>query len=347
MEKINNIKLAFLYNIRHQYPDVCNPQSHQETDFDYPQTINTIIKHLKKIVKKVIPIEANKQAYLKMYKYKKNIDLVLNYAEGINGRDRESHIPAMLEMLQIPYTGCSPLSCGLILDKARCKEILSFYQIPVLPHQIFNNENDILKKNLNFPLIVKPVDQGSSAGITNESIVYNKKQLKKQLKWLIKDLKFRAFVEPFLTGREFSVSMLGNPPNILPIIEPNHSILPKKFQHIDSLEVKWLFEESNNGKNYLTCPAKLSLKLKNKIYKICREVWNVLKINDVCRVDIRCDQKENPYVLEINFPPGMIPPEISMSSYLPLSARVAGIDYDTLLSKIISSALKRYENIFN
>ena len=339
MKKLN---LAFLYNVRHRYPNPDDPRSQRQMDFDDPKTIKEMIKHLQNIVGKVIPIEADESAYIKLKKNKKEIDIVLNYAEGINGKDREAQLPAMLEMLKLPYTGCSPLTCGLILDKARCKEILSFYKIPVLPHQIFEKGTEPLYKNFDFPLIVKPIGQGSSAGITNQSVVCNEKELRKQINWLKKGLKFRAFVEPFLSGREFSIPMLGTPPKILPIIEPNHSLLPKDYHHIDSLEVKWLFEEGDTGKNYLTCPAKIFPKLKNRLYKICFDVWRALQINDVCRLDIRCDENENPYVLEVNFPAGMIPPEVSLTSYLPLSARAAGINYESLLKRIIESALKRY-----
>lgn len=342
---MKNRTIAFLYNIRRRYPDPNDIRSQKEIDFDDPKTIRRMIKHLQNVVKKVIPIEADENAYLKLKKNKNRIDLVFNYAEGINGKDREAHLPAMLEMLQIPYTGCSPLTCGLILDKIRCKEILAAYRIPVLPHQEFTDENQPLDKKLQFPLIVKPIGQGSSAGITNQSVVCNENELKKQVRWLKKELHFRAFVEPFLMGREFSVPMLGNPPDILPIIEPDHSLLPDKYHHIDSLEVKWLFEETSGGKNYLACPAKVSLKLKVKIERICLEAWKALRINDVCRLDIRCDKNENPYVLEFNFPAGMIPPEVSLTSYLPLSARAAGISYESLLKRILSSALNRYEKL--
>lgn len=335
--------IVLLYNKRHIYPDPKDPRTQLETDFDDPQTTKWQIKHLKNLGYNVIPIEADEKAYFKLYELKDKIDLVFNVAEGIYGLDREAQMPAILEMLQIPYLGSRPLTEAIILDKAKTKEILIANNITTLPFQIFKTGKEKINKNLKFPLIVKPVAQGSSAGITNNSVVFNEKKLYENIKKIIKNFNQPALVEPFLKGREFSVAMMGNPPEILPIIEPNHKILPKNYLPFDSLEVKWYFEENGGSKNYLQCPAKLSKKLENKIKNICYKTWEVLEIRDWCRIDIKCDEFENPYVLEVNAPPGIIPPEVSLTSYFPLAARSAGIDYELLLQKLINIALKRYK----
>ncbi len=336
------MKLAFIYNIRKKYPDPNDPESHRQADYDDPLTIKWIIKHLKNLNFEVIPIEANEKACLKLYKFKNDIDLVLNYSLGINGKDRYAHIPAICEMLKLPYTGQSPLVAASIMNKKRAKEILLANNLPTLPYQVFKTQNEKLKKDLKFPLIVKPIAQGSSAGITNKSVVKNVKELKRQIRFILKTFNEPALVEPFLDGREFSISMLGNPPQILPIIESDHSLLPKKFLPLDSLEVKWIFEEKGKNNN-LICPAKISRSLRKTLEEIALKTWRVLEIADLCRIDIRCDNFGNPFVLEINSPPGLIPPEVSNSSYFPLSARTKGISYEKLLKKIIFSALKRYK----
>lgn len=335
------MNIAFLYNVRHHYPDSKDSRSQLEADFDDPKTIEIMLSHLKSIAGKIYPIEADDKAYLKLYRFKNKIDIVFNYAEGIGGKDREAQIPAMLEILKISYTGSSPLTCAIVLNKIRTKEILKIYKVPVLKHNAFEN-NNISNFNLNFPVIVKPVSEGSSAGITEKSVVYNTSQLKKQINFILKLFNEPTIVEPFLKGREFSVAMIGNPPKILPIIESNHKILPKKYLPFDSLEVKWHFEEENHS-DYLVCPAKISGQLKRKIEKICFTTWKALNIFDYCRIDVRCDDDDNPYVLEVNSPPGMIPPEISTTSYFPLAARTAGINYKGLLKMIIETALKRYK----
>ncbi|MFH0856979.1 MAG: ATP-grasp domain-containing protein [bacterium] len=333
--------LAFLYNVRHQYPDPYDSRSQIETDFDDPATIKFIIKHFKKCGYEIIPIEANEKAYLKLYRNKGKIDLVFNFSEGIYGYDREAQIPAMLEMLKIPYTGSRPLTQAIGLNKAKTKEILLANNIATLPFQLIKNVNEKLNIQTSFPLIVKPVAQGSGAGITNKSVVRNERQLKEQINFIINTFAQGALIEPFIDGREFSVAMIGNPPQILPIIEADHSLLPKEYLPLDSLEVKWIFEEQSE-KNHLKCPAPMTADLKDKVENLCHKTWQALEVRDWCRIDIRCDRQNNPYILEINSPVGLLPPEVSMTSYMPLAAREAGIDYDSLLKLIINTALKRY-----
>ncbi len=341
---IKNMKkktIAFLYNVRHHYPDPKDYRNQLEADFDDPETTKTQIKHLINCGYEVIPIEADDKAYSKLSKLKGKIYLVFNVAEGIWGKDREAQLPAILEMLQIPYTGCGPLTEGLVLNKAKTKDILIAKNIPTLAYQLFASGNEPINKKLKFPLIIKPVAQGSSAGITNQSVVYNELTLRHQVKKTIKNFSQQAIVESFITGREFSVAMIGNPPMVLPIIESDHSLLPKKYLPFDSLEVKWIFEEENDN-NYLICPAKISRSLKKEITKMCLNTWTALDILDWCRIDIRCDDKERPYILEVNSPPGILPPEVSTTSYFPLASRNADMDYEQMLKLIINTALERY-----
>lgn len=337
------MKIAFLYNVRHHYPDPKDYGNQLEGDFDDPITIRWQIKHLRNLGFEIIPIEADEKAYLKLYRIRKKIDLVFNIAEGLHGKDRELQIPAMLEMLKIPYTGSSPLTHAFSLNKEKAKELFIAHRIPTPVYQVFKSDRESLKTDLQFPLIVKPIAEGSSMGITNQSVVYSKTDLKQQVKKIIKIFNEPAIVETFLQGREFSVSMLGNPPEVLPIIESDHKMLPKKYQAIDSLEVKWYFEDKHL--DYLVCPAKIEKNLQKKLTEISFKVWKVLDVMDWCRIDIRCDRKGQPYVLEINSPPGFAPPEASMSSYFPLAGRAAGINYENLLKKIIETAFKRYSHL--
>lgn len=333
-------RLAFLYNVRHRYPDPRDPRSQLETDFDDPQTIRAIVKHLKNAGLIVYAIEANERAYAKLMRLRSSIDLVFNFAEGIYGADREAQMPAILEMLQLPYTGSTPLTHAIVFNKAKTKEVLLANGISTLPFQLLFAPEEKLRRGLRYPLIVKPVAQGSSAGITNASVVNNVRELKSQVRWILNNFSQPALIEPFITGREFSVAMAGNPPRILPIIEADHSLLPKGYQPLDSLEVKWFFEEESEA-NHLRCPARLTSALRKKIEALCLNAWKALEIRDWCRVDIRCDANETPYVIEVNTPAGLLPPEISTTSYFPLAARAAGIEYEALLTLIIDTAKQR------
>lgn len=334
--------VAFLYNVRHRYPDPHDPRSQLEVDFDDPETTRWQIKHLKSCGFRVIPIEANETAYIKLYRLKKEIDLVFNASEGIYGHDREAQIPAMLEMLQIPYTGSSPLTQSLVLDKAKTKEVLRANHVPTLPFQLLTGKVKKIRSHLSYPLIVKPVSEGSGAGISNKSVVHNLRELNRQIYFILKTFHGEpALAEAFLTGPEYSIAMLGNPPQILPIISPDHSILPKHILPMDSLEVKWIFEEQDH-RDYLRCPAPIERKTRLRIERICLAAWKALNIKDWCRIDLRFNDKGRPYILEVNSPPGILPPEISQTSYFPLAARAANISYDNLLKEIVSTTAKRY-----
>jgi len=340
---MSQLRIAFLYNVRHHYPDPTDLRNQAETDFDDPATIEEMIRHLRGCGFDVLPIEANEDCYPQLQANRARIDLAFNYAEGLHGLDRECHIPAMLEMLQIPYTGSAPLTQALVLNKAKTKDVLRAHGVPVLPQVVLQRAEDADRVRLDFPLIVKPLSQGSSAGITNRSVVRSPEELRAQVAAVIEALGPAVMVEPFLTGREFSVGMVGNPPLVLPPIEPDHKRLPEGYERIDSVEVKWVLEESAEMDNYLLCPAPLDDALLARVQDICRATWNALGIRDVCRVDLRCDAAGNPYVLEVNSPAGLLPPAISQTSYLPLAARTAGISYDDLLTRIVETAWARVQ----
>ncbi len=332
--------IAYLYNVRHNYPDPNDPKTQLEVDYDDPSTIEWMITHFKQCGYEVMPIEADERAFAKLKRNRKRIAITYNYSLGLSGQDRYAQFPAILEMLGIPYTGSRPLVQAIVQNKPMMKDVLIANDIPTLRYQIFFTGQEMLDQRLKFPLIVKPVSQGSSAGITNSSVVYDDDQLRKQLSTVMTLFHTPAFVEPFITGREFSLGMLGNPPYFLPIVEADHNSLPEGYLPLDSMEVKWIIEEE--APNHLVCPAKIDARTKAMLEDVCLRTWHALGIQDLCRIDVRCDPDGNPFVLDVNSPCGMIPPEVSMTSYFPLEARAAGIDYNTLLQAIIGHALLRY-----
>jgi D-alanine-D-alanine ligase len=300
-----------------------------------------MITHFKNCGYEVLPIEADHEAFNKLLHQRERITIAYNYSLGLRGRDRYAQMPAILEMLDIPYTGSQPLVQAIVQTKPMMKDVLIANGIPTLPYQIFNHGDEPLKKGMNFPLIIKPESQGSSAGITNKSVVHNDTELRAQAAEVMALFGTPVFAEPFITGREFSLGMLGNnPPQFLPIVEADYGTLPAGYLPLDSLEVKWIIEEE--APEHLVCPARIDDQLKNRLETICQQAWDALGINDLCRIDVRLDLKGNPFILDINSPPGMIPPEVSVTSYFPLEARAAGIDYEMLIQAVIGHALKRY-----
>jgi D-alanine-D-alanine ligase len=205
-------RLAFIYNVRHRYPDPSDPISQREADFDDQGTVDAIRGYLERIAGGVVAIEADENAYPRLQAHRSDIDLAFNYSMGLNGASRYCHIPAMLEMLRIPYTGSSPLTQAVLMNKAKMQEVLRGNGLPALRSRIITNEGDIHAEPFSFPCMIKPIAQGSSAGITNKSIVHSAEALAKQARAILDIFREPALVQPFLDGREFSVPMLGPDP---------------------------------------------------------------------------------------------------------------------------------------
>lgn len=334
------MKIAFTFNVKHHKPDKNDKLSLQEAEFDEPSTIAGIKKALESLGHKVYLVEADERAYSKFKKLRDTcgIDLVFNYSEGLRGEDREAQIPAMLEMLGIPYTGPSPLGYALGLNKARTKQILRFFKIPTPDWQVILSSRE--KINIPYPLIIKPIAEGSSKGIFAESLVTNKKKLKRALEKVLKDYQQPALVETFLPGREFTVGVIGTPPVVLPLVEVTFNELPEKMPRFDHFEAKWIYDNPQSLTDPLICPAPLKIPLRRKIEKICLEAFAVLGLRDWARFDVRLDEKGKPSILEVNCPPG-INPDPKENSRFVRAAYVAGDTFPQLLAKIIASACLR------
>lgn len=314
--------------------------SDEYAEWDDEETIGAVESAIKKAGHEVIRIEADENAFEKLRTLRP--DIVFNMAEGFGGASRESHIPAMLEMLNIPYTASDPITIGNCHDKSRCKEILSYYGVPnpgfFITDSIVNGYPKV-----KYPAFVKPLHEGSSKGIYNSSVVYDKESLNREITRIKQDYSQHSIIEDFLDGREFTVALLGNGDNlrVLPIVEINLECLPADFPKIYSYEVKWFFDTRENKLDIFTCPADISEKLRTKIETICKNAYNALRIKDWARMDVRCDKDENPFIIEINPLPGVLPNPDDNSCF-PKAAREVGIDYDGLIQSVLNGAIERY-----
>lgn len=268
-------------------------------------------------------------------------DIVFNMAEGIHGSSRESQIPAILEMLRIPYTGSDPLTLALCLDKSRAKEILRFHGIPTAPFLVVEDSKR-MRGLPPFPLIVKPLYEGSSKGIVNAALVRSPKKLREQVSRILTQYHQPALVEKFLPGREFTVALLGNGPavQVLPIVEIQLDQLPGEMNPIYSYEAKWIWDTVEKPMSIFTCPAKVSAALKKKIETISQKAFQAMGCRDWCRIDIRLDEFGEPHILELNPLPGILP-DPNANSCLPKAARTAGFSYEELIHRVLEIACRR------
>lgn len=269
-------------------------------------------------------------------------DLVFNIAEGLLGASREAQVPAMLDMLGIPYTGSDPLTLGLCLDKRRSKEILTHHGIATPRFAIVNSPAEI-PEWLQFPLIVKPTLEGSSKGVTDKALVHDRHALVCQVEWVLNSYKQSALVEEFLPGREFTVAMLGNGDElrVLPIVEINFDTLPAGVQPIYSYEAKWLWDQEEDPLQIFSCPAKLEPLLRLQIEELCKAAFAALDCRDWCRIDVRLDAQGRPHVIELNPLPGILP-RIEQNSCFPKAARAAGLSYNEMILAVVDAACARF-----
>ncbi|MEM4653124.1 MAG: ATP-grasp domain-containing protein [Candidatus Nezhaarchaeales archaeon] len=333
------LRVGLTYNLRRKVEDDSLPEDYY-VEYDDESTVDAIASALRKGGCKVIKIEANEEAYIKLRRCRP--DIVFNIAEGLRGESRESHIPAMLEMLGIPYTGSSPSTLAICLDKALTHKVLSAYGVPSPKFQVFKRPDEKLSEELEFPLVVKPLLEGSSKGIRSCSLVRNEQSLRKQVSWVIETYRQPAIVEEFMPGREFTVGLIGNEePVVLPIVEIHLERLPNGASPIYSYEAKWVWDTPEKPLDIFECPARISSDLKKEMEEVAIKTFKVLNCRDLCRIDMRLDKDGVPRVLEVNPLPGLIP-DPRAHSCLPEAARAAGFTYDELICTILWQALKRY-----
>lgn len=348
---IKKLNVALTYNVK---PDTTSTQVSEDLSNSYLQkdnspdlyaewdTFETIqaIESALNLYHNVTLVEANEDAYETFRKQKP--DIVFNVSEGAHGISREAQIPAILDMLRIPYTGSDPLTLSICLDKSRTKEVLTYHRIPNSKFVVSYGQDGFAGKELQFPLMVKPIGEGSSKGIFSSSFVDSHETLEKTLAESVLKYNQPFIVEEFLPGREFTVAVLGNGQNaeVLPIVEMNFSELPQDMPQIYSYEAKWILDTRDKPLDIFSCPAKLDEKLESKIKEVVLKTYSVLNCRDWSRIDVRLDANGEPNIIEVNPLPGVLPDPKDNSCY-PKAARAAGLDYNELINRVLMESAKR------
>ncbi|MDO9573303.1 MAG: ATP-grasp domain-containing protein [Candidatus Omnitrophota bacterium] len=329
------MKVALTYNLKKK--DASKPADYF-SECDSKETVNRIISALEN---KGHSVEAIDVEYPTLFSYFKNnrVDMVFNIAEGKQGRFRESEVPAVLDYLNIPYTGSNTFSLALALNKALTKKILKAENIPTPNFQLFVKGDEELSDELKFPLIVKPNCEGSAKGINKTNVVNNKEDLFKKVKECINVYKQEALVEEFIEGKELTVGILENGKAIaLPVLEIDFSSCKNSGEYFYSWRMK---EYQGNSELGLVptfyCPARLDKEIEDKVKEVALRTHRAVGCLDISRTDIRLDKFNVPYVLEINPLPGLDPKE----SNFPLMAYAAGMKYEDLIEAILVSASER------
>jgi D-alanine-D-alanine ligase len=318
-------------------------------DFDHIETIDFIRKAVETDGHETTFIMADQNLPFALREYKP--DICFNIAEGLGGDAREAQVPALLEMMRIPYTGSRVQTNAISLDKTLTKRIWRDRRLPVAPFQEFIAGDESLRPDLNFPLFVKPSREGTGMGVDLNAIVRNENELRERVKWVIDNYSQPALVETFLPGREFTVGIMGRPDvknfsrhpewydkdgfHRFPVLEldSSRSVTPNVYSQ--AAKSKSVGEEGAPG---YFCPAKLEPELEKKLLYLGWRAHILLGALDISRTDIRLDAEGNPRLMEINTLPGLTPDY----SDLCLQAKAEGIFYTDLILEILYMAASRW-----
>jgi D-alanine-D-alanine ligase len=304
-------------------------------EYDSPATIEYIRKALEGAGHTVIDLGGGIEFIQNILRDK--VDIVFNISEGRGTyRSRESQIPAILEMLDIPYTGSDPECLAICLDKPLTKKLVALQEVPTPEWLVIDNEKELEQadlENFPYPAIIKPAYEGSSKGVHEKSLVDNSEQAQKTVGEVLNNYKQPVMVEQFIDGDEVTVGILGNAPQTT--IVGMMRILPRKQNNrfVYSVEVK---RDWKNLVDY-EVPANLKEEVRKQIVTSSFKTFKALGCRDFARIDFRIGKDGVPYLLEINPLPGL-----GDYSDLIIMALKLGWSHEGLIVAVFNAALKRY-----
>jgi D-alanine-D-alanine ligase len=259
--------------------------------------------------------------------------------EGYNNdANLELHVPALLEMLGVPYSGAAPGCLSLCYDKARVRAICVAMDLPVPLETYYNPSDQAATLPSIFPALIKPACGDSSIGITKDAVVNDAGKLLDYMSFLRDTLPgVPILIQEYLTGAEYSVGLVGNPGNLeaLPLLEVDYSKLPAELPKILSYESKWM-PDSPYWTQISYREAQLDDETRNLMVSVSRQLFERLECRDYARFDFRCDAQGQPKLLEVNPNPGWC-----WDGKFNLMAEYANMDYGQLLQMILNAALER------
>jgi D-alanine-D-alanine ligase len=322
-------------------PDLVKPSNiFDEDDFVTIEKLKTALSGLP--ANRFTYLNIHKTLYNDLIKNKHKIDYVFNLCdEGYNNEARkELHVPALLEVLDIPYTGSGPQCLAYCYDKSLIRGVAKEIDVPVARAFFVKSEDNVFDLQIDFPVIAKPNFADSSFGITKQSVASSIEELNDAILKIRHDFGYESsiLVEEFLPGKEISVGIIGNPPEsyyTLPIIEEDYSMLPPELPKICGYEAKWV-PDSPYFNLLRSIPADLPEEVEKQIIENCIKLFKRLDCRDYCRFDFRLDAEGVPRLLEVNPNPGWC-----WDGHLAKMANINNISYPRLLEMILQAAEQR------
>lgn len=263
--------------------------------------------------------------------------LVFNMTEHFEGdRRKDSHVAAFLELLHLPFTGTGPAGLMLCRDKATCKRVLGYHRIRVPQFWAVPLDRKLPAGRVRFPVIAKPVYEDGSDGISLASIVRNDDELKERIRMIHERMKQPVICEEYIEGRELYVGIIGN--DRLTVFPPRELKFGNKEgdgPHIATSKVKWDKAYRDKWQIEYT-DGDLTPPLLDRIARASKRIYSLLTLRDYARIDLRLTPENEIVFLEAN--PN---PDLSQDDDLALAARKSGMDYESLIARIVQLAARR------
>lgn len=254
--------------------------------------------------------------------------LAFNLAYGVQGEDRYTHIPSILEQAGIPYIGSGPHAHTVSLDKYLTKLVLERAGLPTPPFQLMPSQDVPLAGHMSYPVIVKPQFESTSFGIV---VVEDDDGLHKAVKNIVDTFHQPALIEQYIEGREVNCGVLGNhPPSVLPVTEID-------FGKLTGLEAFLSYEVKRDRVAVHVCPAQLSDSETASIKQLSVKTVQAIGCLDYARVDFRIDRQGKPWILELNSMAAL-----HKSGSLYYAAQKEGMNFRQFILQIVGAAVKRY-----
>jgi D-alanine-D-alanine ligase len=325
------MKIGITYDLKSDYLKL-GFSKEQAAEFDNEETIIGIENSLKRLHLETERIGHIKNL-VKALNEGKRWDLVFNICEGVYGIGREAQVPALLDAWNIPYVFSDTLVLSLTLHKAMTKRVIRDAGIPTADFFVAYSLDDIKNVNIPYPLFAKPLAEGTGKGINQNSIINDDAQLQETCSYILKTFEQPVLIEKFLSGREFTVGMVGTGNNAR-CVGLMEVLLTKKAE-------KDVYSYGNKSDYLDRVKYRVPEKdITQKCYEVALKAWNVLECRDGGRIDLRCDEQGIPNFIEVNPLAGLNP----IDSDLPILCKLNGISYDELIEMIMNSALSRIRN---
>jgi D-alanine-D-alanine ligase len=362
---MSQLKVAVLANLKKNAPRFPGMVDDHWDDLDSEATIEALQDAIRAGGHQTAFLEGDADLRGRLQSFQP--DICFNICEGHFGDGREAQVPALLEMLRLPYTGSRVMTLALALDKPMTKRVLMWHDLPTPAFQSFENPNEALDDDMLFPLFVKPSREGTGMGVSGKSIVNDEQELREQVEFIVRKYKQTALVERYIAGREVTVGLVGNIGGVAARRLPQRYYVTKDrdysevglaalraggitflppmevnlepFKHSDTVYSNRLKTDLAEELEYL-CPAPLKREQVQQLNWLTAAVFRVLGCYDVARVDFRLDEQDNykPYILEINPLPGLAPG----ISDLVIEAAAMGISHAELVNMILDAAIERH-----